>query len=105
VLAQQSYHRALVARYPEPTFKLILGNHAYAKDGSWMPRYVEGQQCDKNDRVLVWRLEEKQTDVNLAPSMYRECARGACDQVVVCTNDSDVEPRHDRRSVCPDGGG
>jgi uncharacterized LabA/DUF88 family protein len=92
VVAQQSYHRALLAKYPEPLFRMTLGSHAYDRNGALMPRFVEGARCDKGDRVRVWSLEEKQTDVNLALAMYRACAKGECDEVVVCSNDSDVEP-------------
>jgi uncharacterized LabA/DUF88 family protein len=92
VIAQQSYHRALLAKYPQPLFRMTLGTHAYDRRGALLPRYVEGAPCDKTDRVRVWSLEEKQTDVNLALSMYRACAKRECDQVVVCSNDSDVEP-------------
>jgi len=92
VIAQQSCHRALSAEYEAPLLQVTLGTHSYSKNGTWMPRYVEGQPCNKNDRVLVWKLEEKQTDVNLALAMYRACAQNTCDQVVVCSNDSDVEP-------------
>ncbi len=92
VLAQQSYHRALLARYAHPLFQMTLGTHTFDKRGSWMPRYVAGQPCDKTDRVRVWSLEEKQTDVNLALAMYRCCSKRLCEQVVVCSNDSDVTP-------------
>lgn len=92
VIAQQSYLRALEAKYPKPDFQITLGNHSFDKDGSLLPRYVEGQKYDKADRVRVWSLEEKQTDVNLALAMYRACCKGTCEQVVVCSNDSDVEP-------------
>jgi uncharacterized LabA/DUF88 family protein len=92
VLAQQSYHRALLARHPVPLFQMTLGNHSFDKGGSLLPRYVEGEPCDKTDRVRVWSLEEKQTDVNLALAIYRVCSKAQCDQVVVCSNDSDVEP-------------
>jgi len=37
-------------------------------------------------------IEEKQTDVNLALHAYRDAVRGECDQLVIRSNDSDVEP-------------
>ena len=37
-------------------------------------------------------IEEKQTDVNLALHAYRDAVRGTCDQLVFCSNDSDMEP-------------
>ena len=92
VIAQQSYHRALAARNPAPGFEIVYGTHAFDRAGSLLPRFVEGRPCDKSDRVRVWSLEEKQTDVNLALAMYRGCAKDRLEQIVVCSNDSDVEP-------------
>jgi len=40
----------------------------------------------------VWMIEEKQTDVNIALHAYRDAVRGNCDQLVICSNDSDLEP-------------
>jgi hypothetical protein len=47
---------------------------------------------DKDSRVRVWRLEEKQTDVAIAVAMYRDAIRGDVDQVVLVSNDSDMVP-------------
>lgn len=37
-------------------------------------------------------IEEKLTDIQLAPTSSRDALRGGVDQVVVCSNDSDAEP-------------
>lgn len=37
-------------------------------------------------------IEEKQTDENLSLQVYRDAIKRHCDQVVICSNDSDVEP-------------
>lgn len=89
--AQQSYHRALAQLYPGK-FLMTLGNHSFDKDGALLPAYVAGQPYDRTNRVRVWKLEEKQTDVNLALAMYRDACSGKFQQLVVCSNDSDVEP-------------
>ena len=89
--AQQSYHRALAGLYPE-AFQLVLGNHSFDRDGTLLPRFVDRNTFDRRDRVRVWKLEEKQTDVNLALSMYRHAAAGLFQQLVVCSNDSDAAP-------------
>lgn len=47
---------------------------------------------DKRSLTPVWMIEEKQTDVNLALQVYRDAVRGECNQQVICTNDSDLEP-------------
>ncbi|MDO9101212.1 MAG: NYN domain-containing protein [Candidatus Nitrotoga sp.] len=47
---------------------------------------------EKTNRLSVWRIEEKQTDVNIALSIYRDIAQGKADVVVICSNDSDLVP-------------
>lgn len=89
--AQNDYHRALEAKYPNK-FEKVLGSHVYEKDGTKMPVYVEGNLFDKDNTVRVWRLVEKKTDVNLALSMYRDASKRALDQVVLISNDTDTEP-------------
>ena len=89
--AQNDYHRALEAKYPNK-FEKVLGSHVYEKDGTKMPVYVEGNLFDKDNTVRVWRLVEKKTDVNLALSMYRDASKRALDQVVLISNDADTEP-------------
>jgi len=37
-------------------------------------------------------MQEKQTDLSLALHLCPDTARGACDQLVLCSNDSDLEP-------------
>lgn len=91
VEAQQTYLRALHHLYPT-RFLSTLGKHSYDRDGTLLPEFVAGQPYDRTKRVRVWKLEEKQTDVNLALAMYRDAASGNYQQMVVCSNDSDVEP-------------
>lgn len=90
-IAQQSYHRALETLYPD-TFHIVLGNHSHDKNGALLPSFIDGVPYDRSVRSRVWKIEEKQTDVNLAIALYRDAAKGLFDQVVVCTNDSDIEP-------------
>lgn len=89
--AQEAYHRALLQIH-SPRLTLKLGTHAYDRNGTLLPRYVQGSSFDRNDRVRVWKLEEKQTDVNLALAMYRDACSGQFQQLVICSNDSDVVP-------------
>lgn len=91
VNAQEAYHRALKARHGE-RLSIKLGSHSHDKDGALLARYVPGQPYDRTDRVRVWKLEEKQTDVNLALAMYRDARSGRFQQLVICSNDSDAEP-------------
>ena len=71
---------------------MTFGTHSMDRHGTLLPRFVPGIPYDRNDRVRVWKLEEKQTDVNLALAMYRDACSGAFGQMVVCTNDSDAAP-------------
>jgi hypothetical protein len=54
-----------------------------------MPRYQN--PLVKTDRVNVWRLEEKKTDVNIALNLYRDAYKGM-EQLVLVSNDSDIVP-------------
>ncbi len=85
--AQQTYHRALSARYPD---SLQIINGYYILEQGNFPEYKH--PIVKEDKVTVWRLEEKQTDVNIALHLYRDVALQACEQVVLVSGDSDLVP-------------
>ena len=87
VSAQNEYHRALKAIYGD-LVEIIPGFHEILKHP--MMRHLEPPS--REDRVDVWNIEEKQTDVNLALHLYRDAARHSADCFVVCSNDSDMEP-------------
>jgi uncharacterized LabA/DUF88 family protein len=87
VTAQNEYHRALKAKYPNE-IQIIAGYHTVEE--ARLMTYREPP--DKSDRLSVWRIEEKQTDVNIALSIYRDVAQGKADVVVICSNDSDLVP-------------
>jgi len=91
VIAQQSYHRALHALHGS-RLEMTYGTHSFDRKGTLLPTFVPGQPYDRTVRSRVWKLEEKQTDVNIALTMYRDVAKGKYDQVVICSNDSDAEP-------------
>lgn len=84
--AQNSYHRALKQLYGD-RIEIIQGYHTVEKSNP--PRYKK--PIDKHDRVEIWKFEEKQTDVNLALHMYRDAIRGGVSQLVLVSNDSDLE--------------
>lgn len=85
--SQQSYFKALLNTHPE-TIEIINGYYILEKGSP--PRYK--QPIDKQDRVEVWRLEEKQTDVNIALQLYRDAALKHCEHAVLVSSDSDLEP-------------
>jgi uncharacterized LabA/DUF88 family protein len=86
-LAQQAYHRALETLYPDK-IRIIKGYYSLEK--ARLP--VFRQPPDKAYRVDVWRLEEKQTDVNLALEAYRDAVSGRAEQLVFVSSDSDIAP-------------
>jgi hypothetical protein len=101
-IAQTQYLRALQAKYPQ-RLQIIKGFHIF--DSKYLPAFRKGQVADKKDRSKVWVVEEKQTDVNIALHIYRDAVEGRCDQIIICSNDSDLEPvmaliQKDMPSLC-----
>lgn len=88
--AQQDYLNALRARHRE-LFEIIPGRFVLSGNVP-KPRYYPGKPIDRADTVRIWLMEEKQTDVKLAVQIYRDVAVGECNQVVLCSNDSDFCP-------------
>ena len=95
--AQTQYLRAIQARAPE-LVQVINGFHIFGPTS--LPSYREGTDPSKDHVSPVWMIEEKQTDVNIALHAYRDAVRGACDQLVICSNDSDLEPA--LKMICED---
>jgi uncharacterized LabA/DUF88 family protein len=87
--AQTQYLRALKAKYPD-LIQIIQGFHIFQPTA--LPTFVPNAQPSKAQVSRIWMIEEKQTDVNIALHAYRDAARGHSDQVVICSNDSDIEP-------------
>ena len=87
--AQTQYHRALNTRNAD-MLQIVQGFHTF--EVTDLPAHTPGVAANKSTRTPVWMIEEKQTDVNLALAIYRAAVRGECEQIVVCSNDGDVEP-------------
>lgn len=86
-ISQQTYLRALSQKSPE-IINIIKGMY-FARKGHPM-KYQEPP--DKNDRVEIWQLEEKQTDVKIALQIYHDVIHRECEQIVICSNDTDIIP-------------
>lgn len=85
--AQHAYHRALEQIYPD-RIRIIKGYYSLEK-----AHFLAYQKPpDKEHRVEVWRLEEKQTDVNIALEAYRDAVKGIATQFVFVSNDTDLAP-------------
>jgi uncharacterized LabA/DUF88 family protein len=86
-ISQQNYHRGLLQLYPS---QLTIISGYYSLDKAHLPAFQ--RPIDKTKKVEVWRLEEKQTDVNIAMHAYRDAAKGNADRLVFVSNDTDLEP-------------
>jgi uncharacterized LabA/DUF88 family protein len=86
VEAQHAYLRALQSTGVEITF----GRHQL--EPGQAPRYQSGVTANRQDTVPVWHLDEKETDVRLALTMYRHARLGAMDQAVLVSSDTDLAP-------------
>lgn len=85
--SQQDYHRAFESLYPD-SVEIIKGY--YSLDKALLPTFKK--PIDKNHKSEVWKLEEKQTDVNIALHAYRDASKRLVDQLVFVSNDTDLEP-------------
>lgn len=89
VSSQARYHTALGKLYAG-RIALIEGYYSATKQKA---RIVDGDKWPRDcDEILVWKLEEKQSDVNLALQTYHDAVSGEVDQVIVVTNDTDIVP-------------
>ena len=86
--AQTQYLRALKAKHQ--CVEVINGFHVFQP--TKLPVFDKTIPPNKDHLSPVWMIEEKQTDVNLALQIYRDVIKGLCDQVIICSNNSDVEP-------------
>lgn len=89
IACQRHYHAALLAHL-EGNLEIIQGYHEArpARAYLWEP----GRSALACDRIEIWRLEEKQSDVALALHAYSDAISGQVDQVIFITNDTDVVP-------------
>lgn len=92
--AQDTYIRALIAKGVTVT----LGKHRLEQGTA--PRFIDkNTPASRQDKVDIWDLEEKQTDVSLAIGMYRLLsqqqnlqAEQRIEQIVLVSADTDMTP-------------
>ncbi|HEX5341304.1 MAG TPA: antitoxin Xre/MbcA/ParS toxin-binding domain-containing protein, partial [Duganella sp.] len=92
VSSQARYHTALRKLY-DGRIELIEGYYSLIESKASLID-VDAPQTWPRDcaQALVWKLEEKQSDVNLALQAYHDAITDAVDQVVIVTNDTDIAP-------------
>jgi uncharacterized LabA/DUF88 family protein len=92
--AQDTYIRALRAT----NVTVHFGRHQLQPAKA--PRFVDrNTKASRQDKVDIWKLEEKETDVHIAISMYRTAWRQATldrqtriEQLVLVSSDTDMTP-------------
>ncbi|MBK6638308.1 MAG: hypothetical protein IPG34_11935 [Rhodocyclaceae bacterium] len=60
MVAQQSYHRALLKKHPE-IVSVEYGTHSFDKSGTLLPAFIAGEPFNRAVQHRVWQIEEKQT--------------------------------------------
>lgn len=92
VSSQARYHTALRKLY-EGRIELIEGYYAVNK---MKVRMVDAEFPSRLPRechdILAWKVEEKQSDVNLALQVYHDAITDQIDHAVIVTNDTDIAP-------------
>lgn len=92
VSSQARYHSALKKLYAG-RIELIEGYYALNR---MTVKVVDAGDPDRPPKdcqeIQAWKLEEKQSDVNLALHAYHDAVTGDVDQVVIVTNDTDIAP-------------
>ncbi|MGX1172390.1 uncharacterized LabA/DUF88 family protein [Pseudomonas sp. R151218B TE3479] len=92
--AQDSYIRALKTTH----IRVHYGHHQL--EPAKAPRFVDRKtKASREDKVDIWKLEEKETDVHIAISMYRAAAKQTTlknhervEQLVLVSSDTDMTP-------------
>lgn len=87
---QRIYLEAL-RKMPPHKVKIIEGR---MEASTPFRRLVEPITCESGQNVekaKVWSFTEKKSDVNLATDMLSDSWRQRCNQVVLCSNDTDLE--------------
>ena len=92
VASQARYHSAL-RKFHKGRVEVIEGYYSLTESKA---KVVDSQQPAKWPRdcseALIWKLEEKQSDVNLALQLYHDAISGEIDHAIVVTNDTDIAP-------------
>lgn len=92
VSSQARYHSAL-RKFHGPRIELIEGYYAVNPMRVRLICPSAPKRPPKECATgLAWKVEEKQSDVNLALHAYHDAISGDVDQVVIATNDTDLAP-------------
>lgn len=84
---RQSSYLTAIEKHSPGLVEIIEGKHIEVTTSG---KIVQSGQVS-SQWIDICKMEEKQTDVNIALHMYRDCVRNECDQVVLVSNDSDLK--------------
>lgn len=89
---QQTYHRALTFHSDENNLEIIKGYYAINQTRAFKVDECNPKKPPNQCKYVdIWKLEEKQTDVNIAvESLYDVMTDNTIEQVVFVTNDTDL---------------
>lgn len=95
IQCQEQYHAALSKHQPGRV-ETIKGYYSLTKGRAKVIDPIDEKKwprdCQSTD---IWKLEEKQTDVNLALHAVKDALLGDIEHIVVVTNDTDIAPALD----------
>jgi 6-hydroxy-3-succinoylpyridine 3-monooxygenase len=102
VSSQAQYHNALTA-HCGGRLSFVMGNYSLYKANQYIVPADDPKRWPRDcEKIQVWKLEEKRSDVNLALHLYDDALSGDVDQVVLVTNDTDLTPALEMlRARCP----
>ncbi|MGI2036200.1 NYN domain-containing protein [Rhizobium panacihumi] len=102
VSSQAHYHNALTT-HCQGRVSFVMGSYSLYKANQHVVPADDPNRWPRDcDKVQVWKLEEKRSDVSLALQLYDDAIRGEVDQVVLVTNDTDLTPAFEMLAArCP----
>jgi 6-hydroxy-3-succinoylpyridine 3-monooxygenase len=94
VADQDAYHRALRMAYVDKSVEIIEGYYSIDKVSAYLIDSDNANVWPKDcQRANIWKLEEKQSDVNLAlDSVVDSILEPGLEHIVFVTNDTDIAP-------------
>ncbi|MFZ6864701.1 antitoxin Xre/MbcA/ParS toxin-binding domain-containing protein [Undibacterium sp. Ji67W] len=92
VSSQARYHTALRKQHKN-RIEIIEGYYSLTESRVKIVDAAHPKRWPRDCQdALAWKLEEKQSDVNLALQAYHDAITQEVDQVVIVTNDTDIAP-------------
>ncbi len=91
---QNTYLRALEALYPEDVLSIIEGYFSVSDTEAFKIDVNNPQLAPRFcEKVKIWKLEEKQSDVNIAvEALFDALTETDIEQLIFVTNDTDIAP-------------